>query len=271
MSRASSWGVRCTDFAAAAARVRRRLPPPPASLLSPQAHHHPGSLLAPAPVLPLRLRLRGWLARAWAAAGLRSSGGGGGRWARRAPGGQQQQQRAVKGPPFHNQGLAEVAYSDPASGVFLGSPSIARLDADTLLISHVRLVELCRMPTVLCCSLGACSRSACTDFFSTLSPSQQDYFPEWGRPKRTSIYASKDGGASWDLRATVSASFWSSLFVHRGAAYLVGVDDGEGANALSVQRSWDGGATWNRSAVLPAPPGCQWATGARGGSEHWWL
>lgn len=32
----------------------------------------------------------------------------------------------------------QVAYSDPQSGVFLGSPSIARLDADTLLISHVR-------------------------------------------------------------------------------------------------------------------------------------
>lgn len=33
--------------------------------------------------------------------------------------------------------LLQVAYSDPASGVYLGSPSIARLDAHTLLISHV--------------------------------------------------------------------------------------------------------------------------------------
>lgn len=46
-----------------------------------------------------------------------------------------------------------------------------------------------------------------------------------------------------------------------GALYLVGNDDGEGANAVSIARSTDGGATWNRSAVLAAPPGCTWGTG----------
>jgi hypothetical protein len=35
------------------------------------------------------------------------------------------------------QGLVQVAYSDPASNLFLGSPSIARLADSTLLISHV--------------------------------------------------------------------------------------------------------------------------------------
>lgn len=47
-----------------------------------------------------------------------------------------------------------------------------------------------------------------------------------------------------------------------GAVYLLGVDDAEGPNAISIARSWDGGASWNRTALLPAPPGCQWATGA---------
>ena len=43
----------------------------------------------------------------------------------------------LSGPPLHNQGLVQVAYSDPASRLFLGSPSIARLADGTLLISHV--------------------------------------------------------------------------------------------------------------------------------------
>lgn len=170
----------------------------------------------------------------------------------------------------------------------------------------------------------------------------QDYFPEWGRGKRTSVYASKDGSA-WRLRATVPAQFWSTLFVHQGglggrgslwlyqeastlmrwlavsacllpwyheagmrmrswpclcarcramerssgapagrllartpslhanrpptathagAAYLLGVDDAEGPNSVSIARSTDGGVSWNRSALLPAPAGCHWATGA---------
>ena len=40
-------------------------------------------------------------------------------------------------PALHNQGLVRVAYSDPATGVYLGSPSIAQLGADTLFIAHV--------------------------------------------------------------------------------------------------------------------------------------
>ena len=52
---------------------------------------------------------------------------------------------------------------------------------------------------------------------------------------------------------------------HAGAAYLLGLDDSDGSNSLSVARSTDGGASWNRSgAVLPAPAGCRWATGAAG-------
>lgn len=51
-----------------------------------------------------------------------------------------------------------------------------------------------------------------------------------------------------------------------GAVHLLGTDgDDYGApNAVSVARSTDGGATWNRSAVLPAPPGCRFASGAGG-------
>lgn len=74
--------------------------------------------------------------------------------------------RRARVAPFtlHNQGLVQVAYSDPATGVYLGSPSIVRLDEDVLLVSH-------------------------------------DHFPLWGRLKSTAVLSSKDGGASWQRRA----------------------------------------------------------------------
>ena len=168
--------------------------------------------------------------------------------------------------------LLQVAYSDPASGVYLGSPSIARLDAHTLLISHVsglspfiflssatkrfrltcaawhqdgyqrRLLARRRhCACVLCSALGALvarptpvglswlivfpepSRGGpnwlptCPPGAPHAGPAVQDTFPEWGRPKATTVWASDDGGASWQRRAVVPRQYWSSLFVHRGA------------------------------------------------------
>ena len=46
-------------------------------------------------------------------------------------------------PPLHNQGLVRVAYSDPNTSLYLSSPAILRLDADTLLVSHVRCLAYC--------------------------------------------------------------------------------------------------------------------------------
>jgi hypothetical protein len=42
-------------------------------------------------------------------------------------------------PPLANQGLIRVAYSDASTGVYLGSPAITKLDADTIIVAHVRL------------------------------------------------------------------------------------------------------------------------------------
>ncbi len=61
-------------------------------------------------------------------------------------------------PPLRNQGLVGVTYSDAQSGVFLGSPSIARLDADTLLISHVS-----HLMRLLPCENEFAHRMACTE------------------------------------------------------------------------------------------------------------
>ncbi|KAL4437386.1 hypothetical protein ABPG75_004525 [Micractinium tetrahymenae] len=132
---------------------------------------------------------------------------------------------AAAGSTLHNQGLVQIAYSDPSSGVYLGSPSIARLDPQTLLVSH-------------------------------------DTFPEWGRPKATTVWSSQDGGASWQRRAVVPRQYWSTLFVHRGALYLLGTDDSDGHNAVAISRSTDGGETWNQSMIARPSAGCHFGTGA---------
>jgi hypothetical protein len=162
----------------------------------------------------------------------------------------------------------------------------------------------------------------------------QDFFPDWGKPKRTAVVASTDGGLTWVQRSIVDGQYWSSIFVHRGEAparrairswrggppldgcngrraqpssdslarqlaastpetflpglpdgtpnmvpapalsshlctagalYLLGTDDMYSfRNAVSIARSLDGGLTWNRSSLMAPPPGCQFATGARG-------
>jgi hypothetical protein len=56
------------------------------------------------------------------------------------------------------------------------------------------------------------------------------------------LFRSHDHGASWKRISTVDGAFWSSLFTHRGALYLLGPDRHHG-NVL-IRRSTDGGVTW---------------------------
>lgn len=56
------------------------------------------------------------------------------------------------------------------------------------------------------------------------------------------VFRSRDRGETWSRIATLQGAFWSSLFVHRGALYLLGTDRGYGD--VVIRRSADGGATW---------------------------
>jgi hypothetical protein len=79
---------------------------------------------------------------------------------------------------LQNQGLVGVAYSDPASGIYLGSPSILTLPSGSLLASH-------------------------------------DTFRGWGEavePVATYLYQSDDGGESWAAVGVAPDQYWSSLF-----------------------------------------------------------
>ena len=70
----------------------------------------------------------------------------------------------------------------------------------------------------------------------------------------TAVFRSADRGKSWARVSEIHGAFWSSLFVHRGALYLLGPDRHHG-NIL-IRRSTDGGEHWTTptdSAHRPAP------------------
>lgn len=56
------------------------------------------------------------------------------------------------------------------------------------------------------------------------------------------VFRSEDHGATWKEIAAIHGAFWSSLFVHRDALYLLGPDKHHGN--VVIRRSRDGGVTW---------------------------
>jgi hypothetical protein len=95
-----------------------------------------------------------------------------------------------------------------ATGVYIGSPSIAVLPDGRYVASH--------------------------DHFGPKSTEHQEAL--------TAVFRSSDRGLSWVRVSEVHGAFWSSLFVHRGALYLLGPDRHYG-NIL-IRRSTDGGEHW---------------------------
>ncbi|MFM9091938.1 MAG: sialidase family protein [Verrucomicrobiota bacterium] len=74
----------------------------------------------------------------------------------------------------------------------------------------------------------------------------------------TEVFTSTDRGATWTHRARVLGQWWSTLFVHRGQLYLLGVDREYGR--IVIRRSGDGGLNWttpvdDRSGRLTVRPG----------------
>ena len=97
----------------------------------------------------------------------------------------------------------------PASGKqYVGSPSIAILPDGTYVASH--------------------------DFFGPASS-------EW-TAAITDVFASADRGETWKKISRIEGAFWSNLFVHDGALYLLGPTRHHGR--LVIRRSADGGRSW---------------------------
>lgn len=101
-----------------------------------------------------------------------------------------------------------IAHSPASTGLYIGSPSLAILPSGEYVASH--------------------------DFFG---PKSDEH-----RSARSRVYRSLDSGRSWRQASEIQGAFWSSLFVHRGALYLLGPDRHHG-NIL-IRKSTDGGLTW---------------------------
>ena len=69
-----------------------------------------------------------------------------------------------------------------------------------------------------------------------------DLFGPGSTRDRTLIFTSQDRGATWRRLAEISGQWWSTLFTHRGALYLMGTSREYGAAV--IRRSDDGGRTW---------------------------
>lgn len=93
-------------------------------------------------------------------------------------------------------------------GQYVGSPTIAELPDGTLVAAH--------------------------DHFGPGSS-------EWTSAV-TAVFSSGDGGLTWERIATIDGAFWSNLFVHGDALWLMGPTRHHGP--LVIRRSDDGGRTW---------------------------
>jgi hypothetical protein len=130
------------------------------------------------------------------------------------------------------QWLSEIKFQDPRTLTYLGSPSLVRLPEGALLASH--------------------------DYFGPGCPKNSN-----GEGCLTTIHRSDNNGESWRELTHICGAFWSSLFVHEGAVYLLGTSARYGA--IVIRQSLDGGYTWTHpldadSGLLfpngpyPAPP-----------------
>ena len=105
----------------------------------------------------------------------------------------------------------EIKYQPERSVTFLGSPSIVRLPDGALLVTH--------------------------DYFGPGCPRNHE-----AEESLTGVYRSEDDGATWSNVTHLMNAYWSSLFVHRGAVYLLGASQQYGS--IVIRRSDDGGYRW---------------------------
>jgi hypothetical protein len=113
-------------------------------------------------------------------------------------------------PPWPEVPGTVIAHLPASTGVYIGSPSLAILPDGDHVASH--------------------------DHFGPKSIEH--------RSALTAVFRSANRGQTWQKISEVDGAFWSSLFVHRGALYVLGPNRHHG-NIL-IRRSTDGGASWTK-------------------------
>jgi len=127
-----------------------------------------------------------------------------------------------------------LRYQDPRTETYLGSPSLVRLGDGALVATH--------------------------DYFGPGCPLNHE-----GEEHLSSVYRSTDDGGTWSSVSHIAGAFWSNLFVHRGALYLLGTSQQNGS--IVIRRSDDGGFTWTRP--LDAERGLLFLGGSRRQSPNY--
>ncbi len=102
-----------------------------------------------------------------------------------------------------------VHHSPQDQKIYIGSPSLVRIDETTLL-------------------------AKCDEF----GPGSTEHVKAVSR-----VFRSSDKGTTWNEVATIQGLFWSNLFEHRGRLYQIGTTHHHGD--LVLLRSDDGGTTWS--------------------------
>ena len=98
-----------------------------------------------------------------------------------------------------------IDYSPADSKRYIGSPSIAVLPDGSYVASH-------------------------------------DFFGPGSTNSRSAAFTSHDKGRTWRHLTDIEGQWWSTLFTHRGALYLMGASKAYGHTI--IRRSDDGGKTW---------------------------
>lgn len=98
-----------------------------------------------------------------------------------------------------------IDHSPASTGTYLGSPSIAVLPNGFYIVSH-------------------------------------DYYGPATNEDHTAIFRSKDAGKTWEKLTDFYGQYWSTIFLHDGALYIIGTSIHNGN--IVIRRSTDGGVTW---------------------------
>jgi len=107
-------------------------------------------------------------------------------------------------------------------------------------LSKVPGVVIDHIPASTKCYVGSPSIAVLHDGSYVAS---HDIFGPGSTYNTTRVFASKDRGATWRMISEIKGQFWSTLFVHQGALYLIGTNKRYG-DAI-IRRSRDGGHTWS--------------------------
>jgi hypothetical protein len=109
--------------------------------------------------------------------------------------------------------FTELRYQDARTQAYLGSPSITRAPDGAFVAVH--------------------------DYFGPGCPMSLEH-----EECLTSVYRSEDHGATWRNITHIGGAFWSTLFTHRGALWLLGTSQEYGS--IVIRRSSDGGYSWTQ-------------------------